>query len=752
MNLEMKRREFLKVMGWTGAGLAVAACDRPSYITHREGRNHVVSYLSPEEFAIPGVGVTYASTCQQCPSACGVHARVREGRVLKLEGNPDSPLNKGRLCTMGQASLQNHYNPDRITKPRARRDGRLVEISWDDALGMLREKIGPDSGLDGKRFAWMTDTVSGHQAVLVDALMENLGSANHYVYEPINNAVWRAVCRDMLGEDNPRLAIDKARAVLSFGADFLATWGGAVSGSARYAEFRSSPRGVLIAAESKMTPTGANADLWVPVRPGTEGVLALGIAHALASSHGRDLSALPADVRAQIEAHDVAKVAGITGTSEQHIRRIAELLHERAPSLVLAGASAEGHEHGYDSVAAAMTLNVILGNVGRTIESSAGFPFPQLSARSGSGRSLIDFVQGLEEKRFDVVFFKGVNPVFTAPAALRLGELLANGPFKVAFSHFEDETTLLADLVLPLYSSMEDWGTHVPSIQPERMFISIQQPVMEPLYPETRGFGDVVLSLLRLRGDRDYAGYEDYYAYLQHAFIALPAEIKNGLTNGAGGDVAFWSALLQKGVLDLGTAAPKSLSARPVSFEVQAPAEGGHYFLLPAASPNLWDGRHANLPWMQELPDTISKAVWDSWAEMHPNTAARLGVKTGDVLRIASEHGAVEVRAYVYRGMHPDAIAIPVGQGHTAYGRYAKDRGANPYAILATAQDLKTGEPAHHATRVNASLARKANPGWNTGTGMDRLVVMGGSETQVGRKLVVTITADQFERTEGRRA
>ncbi|MDR2878095.1 MAG: molybdopterin-dependent oxidoreductase [Chromatiales bacterium] len=754
MNLEMKRREFLKVMGWTGAGLAVAACDRPSFITSREGRNHVVSYLEPEEFAIPGVGVTYASTCQQCPSACGVNARVREGRVLKLEGNLNSPLNKGKLCAVGQASLQNHYNPDRITKPRVRRDGRLVEIGWDDALALLREKIGPDAGLNGKRFAWMTDTISGHQAVLVDALMESLGSNNHYVYEPINSAVWRAVCRDMLGDENPRLGIEKARVVLSFGADFLSTWGGAVSGSARYAEFRNAPRGVLIAAESKMTQTGANADLWVPVRPGSEGVLALGIANVLASSHGRDLSALPASVRAQIDAHDAAKVAGITGTSEEHIKRIAELLHERSPSLVLAGASAEGHEHGYDSVAAAMTLNLILGNVGRTIESSAGFPFPQLRARSGNGRSVIDFAQALEEKRFDVVFFKGVNPAFTAPAALRLNELLAGGPFKVALTQFEDETTLLADLVLPLYSSLEDWGTHVPSIQPERNFISIQQPVMEPLYPETRGFGDLVLSLLHMRGDKDYAGYEDYYAYLQHAFVALPADVKNSVTKGVGGDAAFWSAVMQQGVLEFNTATPAALVAKPVAFEVQAAAaEGNGYFLLPSANPNLWDGRHANLPWIQELPDTISKAVWDSWAEIHPKTAAKLGdVKTGDVLRIASEHGTLEVRAFVYRGMHPDAIAIPVGQGHTAYGRYAKGRGVNPYAILATAQDRKTGEPAHHMTRVNASVIRRADVTWNNGSGMDRLVVQGGSSTQVGRKLVVTVSADQFERTEGGRA
>jgi molybdopterin-containing oxidoreductase family iron-sulfur binding subunit len=749
MNLKMKRRDFLKVMGWTGAGVAVAACDRPSYITHREGRNHVVSYVMPEEYAIPGVGVWYASTCGQCPAACGTHARVREGRALKLEGNPESPLNKGKLCAMGQAALQTHYNPDRITRPRKRQGAGFVDISWDEAMRLLDERVGPNSGIDGSRFAWLTDSVSGHQAVLVDALMESVGSSSHYVYEAVNDAVWRAVCRDMLGEEHPRLAIDKARAILTIGADFLGTWGAPVPNSTLYSEFRNAPRGVLLAAESKMSVTGANADLWVPVRPGAEGAFALGVANVLATSHGRDISGLPGDVQRQIHANDAKTVSSVTGASEEHIRRIAALLHERAPSLVLAGATAAGQEHGYDNVAAAMTLNLILGNVGRTIESSAGFPFEQLRPRSGGGRGLAELAQALREKRHDVLFIKGANPVFTAPAGMGFRELLANVPFKVAFSMFEDETTQLADLVLPLHSHQEDWGTHVPAVQAERMIIAVQQPVMAPLYPETRGFGDLLISLLRMRRDEDYADYEDYYAYLHHAFVALPASLKGGAPN----DRAFWNGVLQKGQLELGTATPARLSARAVSFEIPAPAADDRPVLLPTASPTFWDGRHANVPWLQELPDAISKAVWDSWAEMHPSTARSLGgVETGDVLRISSDQGSLEVRAYVYKGMHPGAIAIPVGQGHEAYGRYAQGRGVNPYAILADVRDRKTGEPASSTTRVNVSLVRKASKGHHLGTGMDRLVVMGGSETQVGRKLVVTVTADRFERTEGRSA
>lgn len=752
MNLKMKRRDFLKVMGWSGIGVAVAACDRPSYITHREGRNHVVSYVMPEEYAIPGIGVSFASTCGQCPAvACGTHARVREGRVLKLEGNPESPLNQGKLCAMGQAGLQTHYNPDRITRPRRRQGSGFVDISWDEAMQLLEERIGPNSGIDGERVAWLTGTISGHQAVVLDALRENLGASSHYVHEAVNDAVWRAVCRDMLGEESPRLAIDRARVIFSLGADFLGTWGAPVPNARQYAAFRDSPRGVLLAAESKMSTTGANADLWVPVRPGTEGALALGIANLLVTSHGRDIDDLPDGVQAQIRSHDAERVSELTGTSVEHMRRIAALLHERSPSLVLAGAPAGWHERGYDNVAAAMTLNLILGNVGRTIESAAGFPFEQLRARPGNGRALHDLADAMKAGRYDVLFLQNTNPVFAAPPGLGFREALEKVPFKVSLTMFEDETSQLADLVLPMRSHLEDWGTHVPQTQQDRMVIAIQQPVMTPLYPETRGFGDLMIDLLRMRGDADYAAYEDYYAYLHHAFVALPASLKDGAPT----DALFWNRLLQKGQLDLGVVTPTRLAARAVDFEVAAgePASD-ELFVLPSASPNFWDGRHANVPWLQELPDSITKAVWDSWAEIHPSTARRLGgVETGDVLSVQSDDGTIgEVRAYVYKGMHPDAIAIPVGQGHETYGRYARGRGVNPFAILTAQQDHRTGEPAAGATRARVTLVRKAKRGHHTGSGTDRLVVLGGSETQLGRRLVVTVTADQFDRTEGRRA
>ncbi|MEO5702612.1 MAG: molybdopterin-dependent oxidoreductase, partial [Gammaproteobacteria bacterium] len=274
--INVNRRDFLKMVGWGATGTALAACDLPSTVTLEEGKETVVSYLSPEEYNVPGIGVWYASACTQCAAACGIQGRVREGRALKLEGNPESPINRGKLCQMGQAGIQAHYNPDRLTQPMLRKNGKLTNITWDEAYKLLEQKAGPAANIAGDRFAWVTGTVSGHQAVLIGAHLSSLGSTNHYTQEVISSAVGQAVNRDMLGDAMPRLALDQAKLILSFGADFLGTWISPLHFSTQYAKFRSAPRGVLVQVEPKMTLTGANADLWIAVRPGTEGVLALG--------------------------------------------------------------------------------------------------------------------------------------------------------------------------------------------------------------------------------------------------------------------------------------------------------------------------------------------------------------------------------------------------------------------------------------------------------------------------------------------
>ncbi len=729
---DVNRRDFLKYLGLGGVGAAaLSGCDAPTTVTLEEGKEKVVSYLAPEEYVIPGIGVWYASTCQQCPSGCGVHGRIREGRLLKLEGNPESPLNGVGLCQMGQASVQVHYNPDRIIQPMARKNGELVPISWDEAWKLVQEKA---SKVAAGRSAWFTGTVSGHQAVLLSAL-KNAWGGEHYAYEAVNNAVGEAVNEVVLGDPVPSYRLSKAKAVLSFGADFLGTWLSPVHFSQEYAQFRSGDRGVLIQVEPKMSMTGMNADLWVPARPGTEGVLALGIANVLLTKHQVDGSNLSQAQRDAIAQYGADKVTDITGVGDDTVVRIATYLKERSPSLVLSGGSAHGHVNGFQNAMAIMMLNVLLDNIGKTIEASNSAVFDDLRTRAGNSRAMLDFAKAADEGRFDVVFFYGANPVYTAPNHLSLTEKLAKIPFKVALSMFPDETTMMADLVLPLSSSYEEWGTHVAPYQPKEAVISMSQPLMVQLYPETRAIGDILLGMLKHHGVQGYENFDDYYAYLRNALKSMPASVKNGK-----GDDDFWASTLQLGVIkaSAGSASLKSAVGDLGQVGYQSVSDYPMH-LVPSVHQNMWDGRNANLPWLQEAPDQVSKIFWDSWAELHPKTAEKLSVKEGDFIRVESAQGAVEVQVYIFKGVHPDVVAIPMGQGHEAYGRYAKGVGVNVLKLLSPAVDENSGELASHATRVRITKTGKHA----------KLPRLGGSEVQVGRKLVGTVTADVFRRTEG---
>ncbi len=731
--VKVNRRSFLKMLGWGGAGTALAGCDLPTTVTLEEGKEEVVSYLLPEEYVIPGIGVWYASTCTQCDAGCGLHGRVREGRALKLEGNPDSPLNNGKSCMMGQSGVQTHYNPDRVTSPMMRKGNSLQAVSWDEAMAELGKQV---SSVSGDRFAFVSGSLSGHQSVLTSELLSKVGSKNHFAYETINTSIWQAVSKDLLGDAMPVIRYDKAGVILSFGADFLATWMSPVHNAGEYAKFRQGERGVLVQVEPKMTLTGGNADLWVPAAPGTEGVLALGIANIIVS-RGWNKVDIPASVKTELAQYDLNKVEKITGIQGSKIKRIASLLSERGPALVLAGESTVGQAKGYEAASAVMLLNIIMGSIGTTIEPSVSFPENALAAKQGNTSSLKAFSQGLSDSKYDVVFFYNSNPVYSAPEALGVESGLDKAKFKVALTMFPDETALKADLVLPLNSAIEDWGTHVAAYQGGSATMSLQQPLMEPLYKETKGFGDIMIALLS-KLDESYKQFPDYYAYLRTSVKNMPAELTGGAL---ASDESFWNGLLQKGVLKT-TGATGSLTATLAVAKVGTPIDHPDQTsltLIPSARLGLWDGRHANIPWLQEAPDQISKVVWDSWAEMHPHTAAEMNLKNGDIVKIESKSGSIETQVAITKAIHRGAISVPMGQGHKEYGRYAKQTGANSLSILDPVFDHKTGELATHATQVKVSKTRKSQI----------LIKMGGSDVQMGRSFVRTVSADQLRRTEG---
>ena len=284
---------------------------------------------------------------------------------------------------------------------------------------------------------------------------------------------------------------------------------------------------------------------------------------------------------------------------------------------------------------------------------------------------------------------------------------LYNVPYIVSFSDVLDDTTAIADLVLPQHNYLEDWGSDVPDPAPGYQVIGFQQPVVRPFFEPrgdqlgTRGFADVLLATAQgLEIDLGLPG-ETYREILQDGAMKL-YESGNGSVKAANFN-AFWHGVLQRGGwwdtsarMNGGTPTPSRLmDAAEPSFTA------GEFYLIPFESTGLSDGRGAALPWMQATPDPISTAVWRTWVEINHRVAEERGISEGDVISIESQNGRIEALAYPSPAVPPDTVCVPVGQGHASGGRYAERRGANVYSILSPNIDSGTGALAWASTKVN---------------------------------------------------
>ncbi len=260
----VKRRDFLKVLGVTGAAGAVVGCSS-------ERVEKLIPYLVNPDHTVAGVSNYYATTCRECAAACGVIAEVRDGRAIKLEGNPEHPLSRGALCAKGQSALQGLYNPDRYRGPMVRENGALVATTWDKALELLGQKMGEArSGGTAGRAAFVNQAESGSFPAVLDQWLTAQGMPQHVAYDADANLGTLEANRQAYGTPWPALDFSAARLIVSIGADFLDDWGAVVPNQLGWAEARGkledAPRFVYIGARRSLT--GLNADEWIAARPG----------------------------------------------------------------------------------------------------------------------------------------------------------------------------------------------------------------------------------------------------------------------------------------------------------------------------------------------------------------------------------------------------------------------------------------------------------------------------------------------------
>ena len=720
--MKLTRRNFLAWAGLSAVG--AVACDAFGDDLKTQ------SPVSQPEDLVKGRDNWYATLCRHCPSSEGVLVRVMEGRAKKVQGNPKYPINLGKQSARCDAGLQALYHPDRLKSPMLRLDGALQPVSWSIALDKLKEQL----EARGEGLALVTEPLSGPLGTIASRFAQTFGGS-HITFEALSNATYQAAVKNVFDQELlPDLDIGNANFLLSFGADFLSTWVSPTRWSTGFGEFRDaevgSGRGTFWQIDPRFSMTAANADRWLPIKPGMEGRLALSLAHVIVQegwqADGVDLKALTGGQETGfLTDFSPEKVAPKLGwplemlgskPAVEIIRELAEKFAKDGPSLAIGGDSAGAQQNGLFNLEAIYALNYLVGSAGATggLRFNPKSPLPEWAQPpvAASISDWRDLVSALQEGKTQLLMVHQADPVYGLPQAIGLEDAIKGADvFMVSFSPFLDETSILANLILPDRIYLEDWGADIPNPGPGFQVVGIQQPVVNPLGGlDPQSFGKILLSTAQELGKDADLPWNNLLEALEEGSNALYALDRGSIV--AGSEKEFWTKLLrQGGWWDDQTTGPAvnpagGLYSRIAKGASEPAALGsGEFYLIPFAHNTLLDGRNTHLPWAQSAPDPITTVTWQTWVEVNARLASEKGWREGDVIRIEANGSFIQALLYPNPALPPDVVAVPLGQGRSKGGpRYAANEeereSSNILGILDAALVNETGALAWAGNRV----------------------------------------------------
>jgi molybdopterin-containing oxidoreductase family iron-sulfur binding subunit len=632
------RRAFLKLAGFVFGSAAVAGCQRAPV-------QQAIPYLTPPDDIVPGRTYPYAAVCGACSAGCGLLVQNRDGRPIKLEGHPDHPLSRGGLCAAGQASLLGLYDRLRLQQP----SHNGTPAGWDEVDPAIRAQL-ETIRRQGGAVRFLTGTLTSPTSrAMIQRFLAGFANARHVVHDsPSCSAVLDAHARTHGVRALPHYRLDRAETIVSFGADFLGTWISPVEFAALYQGNRrlEGPVPALsyhVQFEPRLSLTGSKADRRVVVPPGEIGLVLTHLAVRLAK---KAAVAWRAARREPAGAPDLDEPS-VPPPLLDHVAD--RLWQSRKRSLVLCGSQ---------DVAEQMLcnyLNHLLGNYGATVD----LEYPSYQ-RAGSDGDLHELLRELHDGRVAALFLHQSNPVYDLPGAEALAEDLRRVPLVVSCAERLDETAALAHYVCPVPHYLETWS----DAEAVEGVIGLSQPAIRP-FGNTRS---LVESLAAWLGQPQPA----------HDLVRKYWETQVYPRRLVQGDFqTFWDSAVQDGYTRV---QPRPIPVKPFDDAAVHPVRqarrppAGEYSLVLYSKVGMPDGRHAYNPWLQELPDPISKATWDNYACLSPAAAAGLGVADGDVVRLEGEGGhgpAMDLPVLVQPGQHDEVVAVALGYGSRLSERFA---------------------------------------------------------------------------------
>ncbi|NCG17473.1 MAG: 4Fe-4S dicluster domain-containing protein [Rhodobacterales bacterium] len=705
----MNRRNFLQALGVSGGVSTLAACgiDDNRYYTPIE---QILPYVVRPEQITPGMPTYFATCIGTGPNAYPALAVHREGRVINVGANTRAPADNA-IPVSSFMELQRHYSPDRVKQPTA--DGQA--ISWEDGQKKLTDAVqAARSG--GKKVVYL----GAYQTGAFAQLMDGFTGGNNVHWEALGRDAEATAANQLFGSPAlPFYNIAKAHYVLSFGAEFLGgSWGGAWSQSA-FSHARDRDDGQFVARYSLVAPmrsqSGANADDWYAATPGSEAQVALAVAKLVAEAKHYSGPATKL-----VAGADVAAAAAAAGIDAAAIEEMAK--HFAAnPALALPGGVSGQSGSATELAAAVYALNIVSGH---NLMTSGGY-----AGQVSSFADLEALVADMKAGKVGVLLIDDADPVHSLPGG-DFAEAMGSVGLTVSVSSHVSETSAICNVTLPSSDVFEDWGHEEPLLG----FHIIRQPAMTPLN-DTRSLGDVVLATWRAVDAANAPAGSWHDAVKAFALANLfntpaPAVVEDAVEDavevvpvtvegevveeaivddGGAAFVTWWAKVLADGAYvspAYGNKVALALTGG-ITFAPAVMAGAGELFLHVYEHAHTGDGRFANQPWAQELPDPLTGQVWDSWVLMHPETAKSLGVEDNSLVSLTTDAGTIEIGVEMAPYIRKDVVAVAFGQGRTtASGRYAENCGRNVVDLLAATKGAH-GALALQQAKVSAKSAGK---------------------------------------------
>jgi MoCo/4Fe-4S cofactor protein with predicted Tat translocation signal len=636
----VSRRKFLALLG-ASAALASAGC------TDYRDKGEIIPYTNkPEELTL-GKANYYASTAYD---GSGILIKTREGRPIKIDGNPDHPISRGKVSSAVQAEILNLYNPERLQAPLRRGQNGLMKSTWAHADSEIIDLLSKNAG---KEIALITHKIiSPTSKKIIDDFAARYENVKVYSYDLFNDNARNSAWQKSGGSGTyPLVKWNEAKIIVSLEADFLASDGNKLENCRLFSESRNVEDldnfSRLYVVEGNMSLTGMNADYRLRLRPDAQ----LEFVNALLTEFGAG--------GGNASLKSVSKKYNIP---EKTLNFLVDDLRKNAgSSIVYAGKTLAEPVH-----MAVNQLNNLIGAANLFNQNSSEVvlhPYATIEEWRG-------LVEGMNNGGVGTVIIFDSNPAYHLPDDLGYADAVKKIPLVISLTGMENESSVNANYILPINHSLESWG----DAKIRTGFYSLQQPVINPIFNTRQKEASL------LHWTENNPGGFDEKQFLNYLMNFWEENVYPSVLSSLGFK-QFWNLALHDGVVSSNEAA-SSFPNINFSSDSSSSVNPGGYAVILKENYNNGDGRFAHNGWLQELPHPVSKITWDNYAAISMKTAKDLDLKSNDLIEISIEERKIEIPIFIQPGSADDTITIELGYGRKKAGTIGTELGFDASALM----------------------------------------------------------------------